>query len=73
MSTLHAPEYDDYEYTFSDEARTIKTFEEIFAYFNDKGQIKNITCGKKHSLILTSIHSSAAPSPARKPSPAAPF
>lgn len=53
MSTLHAPEYDDYEYTFSDEARTIKTFEEIFAYFNDKGQIKNITCGKKHSLILT--------------------
>eukprot|EP00825_Cyclidium_porcatum_P046805 TRINITY_DN745_c0_g1_i2.p1 TRINITY_DN745_c0_g1~~TRINITY_DN745_c0_g1_i2.p1 ORF type:complete len:1060 (+),score=235.51 TRINITY_DN745_c0_g1_i2:76-3255(+) len=53
VSTLHAPEYDDYEYTYTDEPRTIKSFEEIFAYFNNKGQIKNIICGKKHTIILT--------------------
>ncbi len=37
VSTLHAPEYDDYEYTYTEEARTVKNLEDIFASFDNKG------------------------------------
>lgn len=30
VSTLHAPEYDDYDYTFTDEAKSVKNLEDIF-------------------------------------------
>ena len=55
ISTLHAPEYDDIEYTLSEEPKTIRNFEDIFASFENKGSIKKIICGKKHNLILTCI------------------
>ncbi|KAL4436169.1 hypothetical protein ABPG74_018153 [Tetrahymena malaccensis] len=53
VSTLHAPEYDDYDYTFTDEARSVKNLEDIFQGFNDKGQIKKMVCGKKHTVFIT--------------------
>jgi hypothetical protein len=56
VSTVHSPEYDDYDYTFSDDgARSFKNFEDIFTGFDNKGQIKKMVCGKKHTLFLTGI------------------
>ena len=37
ISTLHAPEFDDMEYTYSEEGRTGKNLEEIFGAFDNKG------------------------------------
>lgn len=37
ISTLHAPEYDEMEYTYSEEGRTAKNLEEIFGIFEKKG------------------------------------
>ncbi len=53
ISTLHAQEYDDFEYTYSEEGYTAKNLEEIFATFESRGQIKKIICGKRHTTILT--------------------
>ena len=41
------------EYTFSEEGVTGKNLEEIFQSLSDKGQIRKLVCGKKHTLILT--------------------
>ncbi|EGR29393.1 rcc1 family hect domain protein, putative [Ichthyophthirius multifiliis] len=53
VSSLHAPEYDDYDQTFAEEAKSVKNLEDIFQAFNDKGQIKKMVCGKKHTVFIT--------------------
>lgn len=37
VSSLHAPEYDEYDYTFTEEAKSVKNLEDIFAAFDNKG------------------------------------
>ena len=37
VSVLHAPEYDDYDFTFSINQGSIKNHEEIFNAFDNKG------------------------------------
>ena len=54
ISSLHAPEFDDYDFTFTEhEEGNQKAPNEIFEAFDNKGPLKKIISGKKHLVFLT--------------------
>ncbi|KRW99588.1 Regulator of chromosome condensation 1/beta-lactamase-inhibitor protein II [Pseudocohnilembus persalinus] len=54
VSTLHAPQNDQYQYTYTDQdPQTYKPLDQIFQEFNGNGNIRKIVCGIQHTVILT--------------------
>lgn len=56
ISSLHAPEYDEYDYTFTEREELhgrISNPQQLIEAFSNKGKLKRIISGKKHMLFLT--------------------
>ena len=54
VSSLHAPEYDEDDYTFSEGQRDPPLNpSDLLNAFDNKGSLKKILCGKKHMVFLT--------------------
>lgn len=54
ISTLHAPEHDHYDQTFTEGKGNVNVTDmEVLEGFDDKGQVKKISTGKKHTVFLT--------------------
>ena len=55
LSSLHAPEFDEYDYTFNEDKSIPQNIQDVFHAFDGKGSIKKILSGKKHLMFLTGL------------------